>query len=123
MLPGNFDRTELLQVRRDPLGVEQREFSCPQMFDQRNERNFRRVGHTMEHRFAEKCAANSDAVKPAGQFAFAPRLDRMGVPKLVQLLVAFDDLAVDPSVVAFGAGANDFAEAIVDLDLENLPAA
>src|SRR6266852_3048520 len=74
----------------------------------------------MEHRFAEKCAADGDAVKSARQLAFAPRFDRMRVTKLVQLLVALDDLAIDPGVLAFRACANDFADAIVDLVLENL---
>src|SRR5205807_7327265 len=112
MLPRNLDRTELLQVRREPLRVEQGKFSRAQMFDQRHQRDLRRVPDPMKHRFTEKRAADTDAVKSAGQFAFAPRFDRMRVTKLVQLLVALDDLAIDPSVVAFGARANDFAEAI-----------
>ena len=37
--PRNFDTTELLQVRRKPLRIEQDEFANAQMFCQRNERD------------------------------------------------------------------------------------
>src|SRR5437660_12927106 len=109
MLPRNFNRAELSQVRREPLRVKQGKFSRAQMFDQRHQSDLRRVPDPVKHRFAEKGTADADAVKSPGQFAFAPRFDRMCVTKLVQLLVALDDLAIDPGVVAFGASANDFA--------------
>src|ERR1700736_1102026 len=44
----------------------------------------------------------------------------MGVTKLVQSLVALDDFAADPGILAFRAPANDLAERIVDLDFEYL---
>jgi hypothetical protein len=45
----NFDTAKLLQVRSEPLRIEQREFSCAQMFDQRYQRDFRCILHAVEH--------------------------------------------------------------------------
>ena len=42
----------------------------------------------------------------------------MRVAQLVQTLVAFDDLRIDPCVFAFGARANHVAKVIVDPDFE-----
>ena len=53
MVSGNFHAAKLLQVRRQPLRVQQHEFVCAQMFHQRHERDLGRVGHAMKHRFAE----------------------------------------------------------------------
>jgi len=119
MLPRNFDRAELLQVRCDPLRVEQREFSRPQMFDQPNQRDLGCVPHPMKHRFTKKRATDGDAVKSAGELAFTPRFDRMRVTKLVQPHVTLDNFAIDPGVFALGAGADHFRKTIVDLDLKN----
>src|SRR5471030_2880534 len=114
-----LDRAELREMRCDPLGVEQNKFLRAQTFDQGNERDLRGISDAMKHRLAKKYAANGHAIKAAGEFALAPSFDRMRVTKLVQSLIAFDDFAVDPGVGAFGTGANDFAEAMVDLDFEN----
>ena len=119
MLSRNFDRAELLQMRCRPLRVEEREFERAQTFNQSDQGDLRGVRYTMKHRFAKERAADGDAVKSAGEFIFAPRFDRMRVAELVQPLVAFDDLAIDPGVLAFRAGPNHVAKAMVDLDLEN----
>ena len=42
---------------REPLRIEQHELARAQTFDQRAERNLRRIGYVMEHRFAEKRSA------------------------------------------------------------------
>src|ERR1700730_10444612 len=76
----------------------------------------------MKHRFAEKGAADRDAVESAREFVLAPRFDGMRVTKFVQSFVTLDDLGIDPGILSFGAGANNFTETIVDLDFENLPA-
>jgi len=49
MRPRNLDSAKLLQMRREPLRIEQDELARAQMFQQRNERNLRRIGHTMKH--------------------------------------------------------------------------
>src|SRR6266571_6816679 len=107
-------------MRRGPLRVEQREFVRAQTFDQGDQRDLRGVGHAMKHRFTKERAADGNTIKSTGELIFAPRFDRMRVAKLVQTFVAFDDLAVDPGVFAFGARPNHFAKVIVDLDLEKL---
>src|SRR5205807_6731009 len=120
MLSRNFDRAELLQMRCRPLRVEEREFERAQTFNQSDQGDLRGVRYTMKHRFAKERAADGNAVKSAGEFIFAPGFDRMRVSELVQALVAFNDLAIDPGVVAFSTCANHFTEAIVDLDFENI---
>src|SRR5207244_3752860 len=115
----NFNRAELPQVRGKPLRIQERELSFPQMFDQRDERDLGSVAFAMKHRFAEKRTADRDTVKPAGESAFAPRLNRMSVSKLMQPLVTLDDLAIDPGIFALRAGANHLAKCILALDLKN----
>src|SRR5437773_3489888 len=73
----------------------------------------------MKHRFAKECAADHDAVKSAGELTAGPRFDRMGVTKLMQPRVTLDDLAIDPSVFACGAGLDHVREAMVDLNFKD----
>ena len=80
--PRDFDGAELLQVRREPLGVEEGEAPLAQMFDQREQRDLRGVADMMKHRFAEKRAADRDAVKAASELAILPGFDGMGVAEL-----------------------------------------
>src|ERR1043166_3370038 len=80
----DFDRAELFEMPSQPLRVEQSELSFPQTFDQRDECDLGGVAFAVKHRFAEKRAADRDTVEAAGEFAFAPRLDGMGVAELVQ---------------------------------------
>src|SRR6266404_9518036 len=89
------------------------------MFDQCDQRDLGCVSFAMEHRLAKKRATDGDAVKSTGKLAFAPRLDGVRVTELVQPLVALDDFRIDPGVFAPGAGADDFTEAIVDLDFKD----
>src|ERR1700736_3152202 len=119
MIPRNLDAAKLLQMRREPLRIEQHKLSCAQALDQRDERNLRRIGHPVKHRFTKKRAPNGDAVKSSGQLAPTPRFDRMRVTKLVQSHVTLDNFPIDPGVFALGAGADDFRKTIVDFDLKN----
>ena len=119
MIPRNLDAAKLLQMRREPLCIEQHKLSCAQALDQRDERNLRRIGHPMKHRFTKKRAPDGDAVKSSGQLALTPRFDRMRVTKLVQPHVTLDNFAIDPGVFALGAGADHFRKTIVDFDLKN----
>ena len=120
MAPRNFDRTELLEVRRGPLSIEQGKLPRLQMFDQTDQRDLRRVAHAVKHRFAKKRPADCHTVKPAREFVVRPCLDRMGVPELVQTFVAFDDLIIDPGIFSFRATEDHFTERLVDLDFENV---
>src|SRR5205823_9917755 len=104
----DLDCAELFQMRCQPLCVEQREFSRPQMLDQREERDLRGVALAMKHRFAEERAANGDTVESAGKLALAPRFDRMRIADLMQMFIALDNFAIDPRFLPPGAGANHF---------------
>jgi hypothetical protein len=119
MIPRNLDPAKLLQMRREPLRIEQHKLSCAQMLDQPDERNLRGIGHPMKHRFTKKRPPDGDTVKSAGQLALTPGFDRMRVTKLVQPRVTLDNFPIDPGVFAFGAGVDDFRKAIVDLDLKS----
>ena len=96
--PRDFDGAEFLQVRREPLGVEEGEAPLAQMFHQREQRNLGRVPHMVKHRFAEKGAADRDAVKAAGELAILPGFDGMRVAESMQPSVTFNDLIVDPGL-------------------------
>ena len=49
MAPRNLDAAKLLQMRREPLRVQQDEIAGAQMFHERHERNLGRIGHPMKH--------------------------------------------------------------------------
>ena len=49
VVSGNFDTAKLLQMRREPLCVEQDELARAQTFHQCYERNLGRIGHEMKH--------------------------------------------------------------------------
>ena len=94
----DFDGAEFLQVRREPLGVEESKAPLAQPFHQREQRNLGRVPHMMKHRLAKKCAADRDAVKAARQLIILPGFDGVRVAELMQARVTFDDLVIDPGL-------------------------
>ena len=49
MAPRNLGTAKLLQMRREPLRVQQGKLARPQMFHERHERNLGRIGHAMKH--------------------------------------------------------------------------
>ena len=49
MAPRDLDTAKLLQMRREPLRVEQGKLARPQMFHERDERNLGRIGYAMKH--------------------------------------------------------------------------
>src|SRR5206468_2361665 len=106
-------------MRCRPLRVQERESARAQTFYQGHQRDLRGVRYAMKHRFAKERAADGNAVKSAGEFVLAPRFDGMRVAEVMQAFVAFDNFAVNPGVLAFRAGPNHVAKAIVDRDLEN----
>jgi len=76
MVSRNLNTAKLLQVRCEPLRVQQHEFARVQMIHQRYKRNLRGIGDAMKHRFPKKCSPHRDAVKAAGQPALLPSFDR-----------------------------------------------
>ena len=119
MIPRNFDTAKLLQVRGEPLRVEQHEFVCAQMLHQCHERNFRSISDAMKHRFAKKSATHRDAVKAAGQPAFSPGFDGMRVAELIESRVGLDNLAIDPGIFSFRARSDHFGKRLVDCSFKN----
>ena len=49
MAPRDLDPAKLLQMRREPLRVEQGKLALPQMFHERHERNLGRISLAMKH--------------------------------------------------------------------------
>src|SRR6266700_8242562 len=99
----NFGSAELLEVRREPLNVEQRETAFSQTFDQPPKRNLGRVGGDVKHRFAEERAADGHAVETSGKLATQPRLHGMRPAEFVQLRIALNDFVIDPRVFTLRA--------------------
>ncbi len=96
------------------LAVEQGEPTDLQSRYQPGDRDLRRVGRAAEHAFAEKGAAQLDAVEAADQpTILVPRLDRMGVAQCVQRQDGALDLVVDPRLLAVGASQQDVVEGLV----------
>jgi hypothetical protein len=120
VIPRNLDPAKLLQVRRKPLGIEQREFSRAQMFHQRHERNLGCVSFAMKHRFTKKSAADRDSIKSSSEFAFSPSFDGMGITQLVQSSVALHNFTVDPGIFTFRAALDYLRKTSVDLNFEKL---
>ena len=114
MVPGNFNAAKLLQVRGEPLRVEQHKFASAQMLHQRHERNLGSISHAMKHRFAKERAAYRDAVQAAGEPALLSSFDRMRVPEFMQSRVALNDLAIDPGIFPFRARSDHFGKRVVD---------
>jgi len=118
--PGDLDGAEFLQVRGDPLGVEEGKAPLAQMFHQGEQRNLGGVPHMVKHRFAEKGAANRDAVKAARKLALLPGFDGMRVAESMQPTVTLDDLIVDPGLGTVRALLNHFGKRSVDSNFEAL---
>ena len=122
MVPRNFNAAKLLQVRGEPLRVEQHEFASAQMLHQCHERNLGSISHAMKHRFAKESASYRDTIKAAGQPAFFPSFDRMCAPEFMQSCVALDNLGVDPGIFPFRARSDHFGKRLVDCSVKNASA-
>src|ERR1044072_132860 len=98
----NFARTELLEVGREPLRVEQGESPFAQTLDQRPERDLRRPRRAMKHRLAEKGATNRDPVKAADEFVSRPDLTRMRGAELsmISSLIQVSGRAAQPRITS-----------------------
>src|SRR3546814_6356265 len=76
--------------------VEQFPAAREQPRDEVRERDLRGVARAADHRFAEKRAAERDAVKPARQLAVLPAFDAVRMAELEQSVVTRADDGVDP---------------------------
>jgi len=81
----NLDRAETPQMFGDELHIQKPVTAFAQQGDQRRQRRLAGIGLAREHAFAEKRAAQADAVKPAGEPALAPGLDAVRLAAPVQL--------------------------------------
>src|SRR5579863_145053 len=93
---GNLDGAELLQMRRQELGVEQPVAAAPQPKDEVGERDLARILDPTEHALAEKSGAERDAVQPADQLARIPAFDAVRGAALEEGAVEPHDLVIDP---------------------------
>ena len=89
MVSRDFDTAKLLQVWGEPLRVKQGELSCAQMLYQSHQRDFRRIGYVVEHRFAKKNATDGYAVESTSESAFLPGFDRMRASELDAIACSF----------------------------------
>ena len=93
---------------------------------QMHQRNLGSVAGAVEHAFAEKGAAEADAIKAADQFLAVIDFDRMAVAALVEFAVQVVDAGVDPGPAAsrhrLRAAVNDGVEIAVDHDGETVGA-
>src|SRR5689334_15447573 len=75
----------------DILGVEQLESTGDQSRHQMHQRHFRSVADAVKHALAEKGAAETDAIEPAGEIAVLPDLDAVAMAELVQAEIEVAD--------------------------------
>ena len=89
------------------LRVEQHEPSFAKALDEVYEGHLGRIAHAVEHRFAEECAAQSNAVQSAGQLPLVPAFDAMRESRTEEPCVRANDLSRDPGGIAISAGLDD----------------
>src|SRR5205085_12695679 len=92
------------------------------MLHQRYERNLGSVSHAMKHRFPKESSSNRDAVKAAGEPACLPGFDGMRMAELMQLRIAGEDLAIDPSISPFRACSKHLGKGRVEWWCKYFPA-
>lgn len=83
-------------MRGDELAVEQLPAAGAKPRDEMRERDLRCVANAADHRFAEKGAAQRDAVQAADQFAHLPAFDAVRMAEAEQPVVTRLDHRVDP---------------------------
>ena len=104
------------------LAIEQFEPADAKASDEPRQRDLGRVGAGAEHRFAEKGAAEADAIEAADQFAIVPAFDRMSLAGSVETERGALDIGVDPRLGPVGAGADHVGESGVTGNGEGIAA-
>jgi hypothetical protein len=119
----NFLDPELHQVFVDELRIQQFITLVPQPCHQINQRDLAGIGRGRKHAFAEKRAADGNAIDAAHQIIAAPRFDAMRKTGFMQLRIKVDDFIVDPCVFArVGAAGHDGTKRMVESDaIRRLP--
>ena len=103
------------------LRIQQRKALPPEPRHKVNQRDFAGIGADGEHAFAEKSAAERDAVKPARQHIPVPGFDAMREAEVMRLGIQRDDILVDPSFrPRIRAGTDHAAEIFVEADAVGL---
>lgn len=83
-------------MRRDKLAIQQLPSPHQQPRDQMGQRHFAGIGAAADHRFAEKGAAQRDAIETADQVSILPTFHTMGITHGMKLGIAGVDRWVDP---------------------------
>lgn len=84
------------------LAIEQRKAACFQSRDEPGQRDLGGVGRAADHAFAEKGAAEREAIEPADQSIAVPAFDRMRIAQSVEGDEHVLDRMVDPGIGAVG---------------------
>ena len=98
--PVDLDRAQRGEVIGLELAIEQREAADAEPRDQPRQRDLGRIGPAADHRFAEECPPQRQAVQPADQLVPLPTFDRMGESVAVKRREGAFDRMVDPRVGA-----------------------
>jgi len=118
--PWNLADSELREVGRRELDVEDAEFALPEAFDEGDEGDFGGVGGLVEHGLAEKRSAQGHAVETADEFSGLPAFDGVGQAQLMQAGIGDLNLFGDPGAfVAVGASVYDLWEGGIEADVES----
>src|SRR5271166_4551700 len=114
------------KMRRHELRVEQAEAAAAQPRREMHESDLRCVRLAMKHAFTKECAAEMDAIKPAGESSLMPRFDGMDAAQIEKLAIEAPDSMIDPGLFAIrirGRAAVDHGvEIMIDPDLERIRA-
>ena len=94
----NLDGTELGQVWRDKLRVEEPEAARAEPRHEMHQRDLRGVGLAMEHALAEERRPEADAVEAADELARRARLHRVAMADVEELAIEPADAVVDPGL-------------------------
>src|SRR5262245_27163592 len=92
----NFPGPELLEMRSQPLRIEQGETTIAQSLHQGPKSDLGRPSDPIKHRLAKKRPSDRNPIKAADELVSRPRFDRMCPTEGVQVVITFDDLFVDP---------------------------
>src|SRR3954469_4140173 len=92
----DLDASELSQMRRHELRVEQPVAAEPQARDEMNQRDLAGIADPAEHALAEKRSAERHPVQPADQLAVVPAFDSVRRAASEQRRIEAHNFLVDP---------------------------
>ena len=80
---GNLLCAEGDYMGRGLLAVHEAESPGLELADERDQRDFRGIGGSREHRFREKRSTDRDSIDPSDQVSLLPGFNRMGIPEFM----------------------------------------